>query len=537
MKKYILLLNALFVTLALWAVPARPGGRQVTQPDGSTITIYQHGDEFFHYTTLEDGTWVAKDADGFYRKTEPLTKEQFAQRQARAKRKVASQTQGYPLNLVERGLVILVNFKDVKFQEENTREAYDRMLNGDNYDEYGGIGSAKQYFQDQSRGQYNPQFDVIGPVELPENMAFYGGNDAYGEDKNIPSMILKACGEADTQFGVDFTKYDNNNDNEVDFVFFLYAGYGEHDSPDENTIWPHAFWLYEGYGRRFYVDEKRINTYACTSELSWDTKERAGIGTFCHEFSHVLGLPDLYEVTYTANIKTWGAWSLMDYGSYLNNGTTPPNYSAQERFFLGWLKPTILNKAQTIQLGNIVSNAACIITADGTHNLIGNDPKATTYFLLENRQQTGWDVGLPGHGMLVTRVQYSYKAWFDNAPNSSAIQRVDIIEADGKSGYSRNWANGKPGDAFPTGAQEYKPFTNYPITNITEENGIITFDFMGGGEENVLDGIEDIFPEEEKIIAIYNLLGQPQTTTELSELTQGIYIIRTNKTTKKIAIR
>ncbi len=532
MKKITYTLLSLLIATAAMAVPAKPGGITYTQPDGTTLTIFQHGDEFFHYTTLADGTWVERQADGFYREIEPLTKEQVAQ--AQSKRKVASQIQkAYPLNLVERGLVILVNFKDKKFEAENTQEAFHNMLNGDNYTDHGSIGSAKQYFIDQSRWQYVPQFDVVGPIDLPQNMAYYGGNDRYGNDKRIDSLIMQACRAADPF--VDYSLYDNNNDGEVDFVFFIYAGYGENDSDNANTIWPHAFWLHEGYGIPFKVDNKYIDTYACTSELTYETKKRAGIGTFCHEFSHVLGLPDLYEVTYTDDIKTWGDWSIMDAGSYLNNGTTPPNYSAQERFFLGWLKPTILNKAQTIQLNNVFTNTACIITADGTHNLIGNDPNATTYFLLENRQKKGWDVGLPGHGMLITKIQYNYNAWFDNAPNSGKIQRVDIIEADGKSDYNARTAYGKPGDAFPTGSNKYTAFT-YPITNIKEENGLITFDFMGGGELNVLDDIENILPEEEKIIAIYSVLGQLQGTTDVTQLTPGLYVIKTTHSTKKIHV-
>ncbi len=518
---------------SLQAKPAYRGAIEKQQPDGTTITIYQHGDEFFHYTTLADGTWVAKQADGFYKAIPAMSKAEVERKRMQSpKMRITEQTQqAYPLNLAPRGLVILVNFQDVKMDAiNNTREVFDEMLNGDNYTANDANGSARQYFIDQSRGQYQPQFDVVGPVTLPYNMAYYGSND----DANMPSLVKKACALANREWNVDFTQYDNNNDGVVDFVFFIYAGFGQADSDIEETIWPHAHWLYNnGYGQRFYVDDKMIDMYACGSELSYTTKKRDGIGTFCHEFGHVLGLPDLYALD--AYMKNLGKWDIMDYGSYNDNGNTPPNYSAYERFFLGWLKPTILNSAATIQLADVATNAACIVTQTGTHNLIGNNPDATEFYLIENRQQQGWDEHIPGHGMLISKIQYNYNIWVANTPNSGSGKCVDLIEADGQDDPSKYYY-GKANDAFPHGATEYTMFNKYPLTNITEKDGIISFDFMGGGEENVLNNLEDMQVVDEQILAIYNLFGQQQPTTDISSLTSGIYIIKTNKTTKKISI-
>ncbi len=543
---YTLLISTL-VSSVLLAKPAYRGAIEKSQPDGTTITIYQHGDEFFHYTTLEDGTWVERQADGFYRTIPALSQEQInTRRQASPLLRVTEQTQeAYPLNIAPKGLVILVNFSDTKMEATNTQADFHRMLNDANYKDNGAYGSARQYFIDQSRGQYQPQFDVIGPVTLSKPMTYYGENDVTGNDSHLEELVYDACILAD-ELGADFSLYDHNNDNKVDFVYFIYAGYGEADSGEPNTIWPKMNWLTRA-GITLELDNKLIDNYACGSERNYTTKKRDGIGTFCHEFSHVLGLPDLYT-TNGANHKTMGRWDILDYGPYNDNGNTPPSYSAYERFFLGWLKPTILNDSSTITLYELQQhNIACLIAEKGTHNLIGNDPNPTTFFLLENRQQEGWDKFIPGHGLLITKVRYMARLWYQNSVNNTPTRMsVDIIEADGNAPAHEFDANGdivdmgyfgKPTDAFPAGATEYTPFKDYPITNIVEENGLITFDFMGGGELNVLDDIENIMPEEEKIIAIYNLLGQPQNTTELSELTPGIYIVRTNQTTKKIAIR
>ncbi len=557
--RFFTLISALIFAVSLTAKPAYRGGIEKVQPDGSVITIYQHGDEFFHYTTLEDGTWVARNTGGFYEAIPALSREQIAVRRQQSSRfrKTEQIQQAAPLNIAPKGLVVLINFSDTKMQSGNTRDVFDRMHNAPDYRDNGAYGSARQYFIDQSMGKYQPQFDVVGPVTLPKKMSYYGSNDATGNDKmnQVAEMVQDACKLAD-KAGVDFSQYDNNNDGMVDFVYFIYAGYGEADSGIAETVWPHMYWLYEGNGITLTLDGKKINTYACGSELNYGTKKRDGIATFCHEFSHVLGLPDMYT-TDGSNHKTLGMWDILDYGPYNNDGNTPPSYSAYERFFLGWLEPTILNSASTVTIPELQSsNAAGLIAKDGTHNLIGNDPNPTTFFLLENRQQTGWDTYIPGHGMLITLIRYRYDMWvrYNNVNNTPSRMGVDIIEADGEapaySGYLDGYF-GKLTDAFPHGATEYTPsyyaagtgdnvFDNYPLTQIVEEGGQITFDFMGGGTPTNLkdpNAVSDIVLGEEEVVAIYNLLGQLQQTTDINELTSGIYIIKTTHTTKKVSIR
>lgn len=544
MKRLSVLVLFFAIAVAVWAIPARKTGIVITQPDGSEITVYQHGDEHFHWQTNGKGEWLKLDTDGFYRVTKALSDEQIETRR-NASPKHAAQA-AYPLNVAPRGLVILVNFADVAFETEKAE--MDSMLVGENYTRnysysYKGKtyninsqGSARQYFQDASNGQYNPQFDVIGPVTISKDMAYYGKNDSYGNDMYADKMVSEACKLADTEFDVDFTQYDNNNDGYVDFVFVIYAGYGEADGGAANTIWPHA-WNLLSAGTQCKVDGKTVDLYACGNELDNHTKHHTGIGTFCHEFSHVLGLPDLYEtdVNNTHNKKTLGSWDIMDYGPYNNESNTPPMYSAYERFFMGWLQPRLIIEPENIVLEELNSTqTALLISTTDQHNLVGNDPNPTSFYLLENRQQEGWDTYLPGHGLMLTKIQYSYTRWYQNTVNNSSSKMgVDLIEADNKTPTSsQNGYDGKAKDLFPAGATSYTKIADHAIEEIEEIDGVITFKYKGGVEDPGTAVNNTIV--NQNVIAIYNILGQKQTTTSIEDLTSGTYIVTTPSGSYKI---
>jgi M6 family metalloprotease-like protein len=523
------------ISIIASAVPARRTGKTATQADGSEIMVYQHGDEHFHWQTNEKGEWIELKHDGFYHVVEALSHEQIEARRALSIRR--AQYAEYPLNVAPRGLVLLVNFADVAFETEKAE--MDSMLVGENYTRtysytYRGKtyninsqGSARQYFQDASNGQYNPQFDVVGPVTVSKSMSYYGKNDSYGSDMYPDKMVSEACKLADTVFNVDFTQYDNNNDGEVDFVFVIYAGYGEADGGASTTIWPHS-WQLSAAGTRCEVDGKTVDLYACGNELDYYSKMHTGIGTFCHEFSHVLGLPDLY-VTNTASHTTMNEWDIMDYGPYNNEGNTPPTFSAYERFFMGWLQPRLIIDAENVELKELQeNNEALLISSTDQHNLIGNDPDPTTFYLVENRQQKGWDEHLPGHGMMLTKIQYNYNRWYQNSVNNTSSKMgVDLVEANGKASNS-----GKATDLFPAGATTYTKITDHAIEAIEEVDGVIKFKYKGG-VENPDTAIEDI-EKTADIIAIYNILGQKQTTTNIEDLTTGTYIVVTPSTSHKI---
>lgn len=537
MKRIALLFAACIAISGLSAKPAYRGPRPAIMYDGTAVQVYHHGDEFFHWVTLEDGTWVERLADGSYITTTALNDEQIDARRQSAKRHMPRAThKAYPVNLAPRGLIILVSFKDRAFA--TSKVTIDSMMNGKDYSrsysyiEQGKVlnimaqGSAWQYFRDASMGQYSPKFDIAGPVTVSQNMKYYGANDSQGNDVRAEAMIKEACQLANSQCGVDFSVYDNDNDGAVDFVYVIYAGYGEADTDDENTVWPHSYWL-SGAGYDLTLNGKQIDLYACGSELNGTSKLYDGIGTFCHEFSHVLGFPDLY--TTVSRHKTLGAWDILDYGPYNNNGNTPPSYSAYERFFAGWLTPELLTEAKQVHLENLTTgNKAYLISTTNQHNLIGNDPNPTSFYLLENRQQTGWDCYIPGHGLMLTKINYSYDSWEGNTVNDKkTAMGVDLIEADGKTAYS--YYDGKPGDLFPAGASQYTQIPNHSITDITETGDVVYFN------HNMPTALpSDPLQDNEQILGIYTLTGISAGPAE--SLPQGVYIVRTTHETKKIII-
>lgn len=438
------------------------------------------------------------------------------------------------LKLIPRVPVIMVEFSDFSFTR--TRAQVDSLFNAVNYNEVfphaTAKGSIRQYFCDQSMGQFQPQFDIYGPVQVRESCC--ANFSSYSKVRN---MTKEACQLADSL--IDFSQYDADGDGKIDLVYIYYAGFGKNDatyiadslvSNKNELIWPH--WSTTS-GATF--DGKQIRDYECANELDgyW-TKSMsrvypAGIGVAIHEFCHALGLPDLYPTNGTSyNFRHIGAWDIMDYGNYSDEMFCPPSLSAYERWFLGWLTPTLLNSPQNVSLEYIGdTNQAYLITLDG-QPLSGAHATTQPYYLLENRQKRKWDSGLVqghdilGHGLMITRVEYSPSAWSGLSVNNDPDhQRVQLILADNN--YSYNDANwyGKATDLFPAGATEYTGIEGFPITDITEtEDGVIRFRFMGGDSIGT-SNISTLAPQEpirkelrngQVVIIrgekIYNLIGQ-----------------------------
>ena len=348
MKNTLFLTLCLFLSTSLFAMPAKKGIYKTTAEDGTEVMIQKFGDEKFHYTTDLNGLWLRQNADGNYAKAEVLNAKQITERRESMRRVRKAHQHGVQRVMPPRVLVILAAYSDRSFKDGNSQTAYDDLFNGANYTFNGATGSVQKYFSDQSYGQYVPLFDVVGPVTLPETQNYYGKNDDYGDDQHAEQMIADACKKADEQFDINFAEYDADGDGYVDCVYVIYAGKGEADSPQEDAIWPHNARIEDSWDdMECIVDGKRVNVYVCSSEHD-DNGYREGIGTICHEFSHVLGLPDLYD-TNDGEQKTLGEWDLMDYGGYNNLGRTPPSYSAYERFYMGWVEPIPLNPDEPSQ--------------------------------------------------------------------------------------------------------------------------------------------------------------------------------------------
>ncbi len=519
-------------SLESFAVPAYPYPVTVKQPDGTTLSTILKGDEFYHYHTTADGIPIVKNEKGIFNYAKidiqgnkidtrikardaalrspaerNLIREMAAtpdfsaiNKQKRVLRKSPASAEMSPPNKFPktgspRSLVILVNFADISFVTPNPQAAFTDLLNKEGYNANGGTGSARDYFKDNSMGTFTPQFDVVGPFTLPQPHSYYGENNSNGDDKDPIQMIVDASRLAN-EAGVDFTVYDSDNNGIVDNVFVYYAGHNEAEHAPDSRVWPHRWGIYPtsmynggnyaGTVASVTFDGKRIEDYATTSELRGNSgSSMAGIGTFTHEFGHVLGLADMYA-TNGATHHTLSDWNIMDAGAYLNAGRTPPAYNSFERFQLGYLTPTILKTAIDVMLNPLLtSNQAYLISATETHNLNPTVPSPSEFFLLENRQKTGWDAYLPGKGMLIYRINWSANDWNYNQPNNDPNRMgVDIMEADGVAN-----ENTLPADPFPgtNNVQNFTPvlrngtvLTQQPITYIREQNGVISFRYKGG---------------------------------------------------------
>lgn len=408
------------------SVPAKRGvWRTVTLSNGLTIKARLCGDEHAHWWQAEDGSCFDVDSLGKGKAVVPqelmskARSRMAARRQAarRANAKKASQRIATNGNTGKfqgqrHGLIILVNFADSKFNTSKfgpTQTLYSRIANEANYGENNFKGSISDYFKAQSGGQFLLDFDVAGPVTLPYGYSYYGQNDDDGYDKRPTKMVKEACQAVDGS--VDFSKYDWDGDGEVEEVFVVYAGNGEHDTTNQpSLIWPHMDNL-ANYGEQLTLDGVTINTYACASELNSD-KTLSGIGTFCHEFSHCMGFPDMYDTASDGNNFGMGSWDLMDYGSYNGDGYVPAGYSGYEKMVCGWTTPIELDKPMTV-------NGMERLADMGQTYIIYNKGNRNEYYILENRQQSGFDKHLPGSGLLIERVDYDKDIWEWNAVNTT----------------------------------------------------------------------------------------------------------------------
>lgn len=410
----------------------------------------------------------------------------------------------FPLLGEQKGLVILVEYQDEKFRYADF-DYFDRMLNEEGFSDYGSLGSARDWFIYNSNGKFLPEFDVFGPVELPYERSYYGKNDAYGTDKNPHMMAVHACEILDDK--IDFSQYDRDGDGVIDNVFLFYAGLGEHDSKETDAVWPHSWDVAVATHDREYVfDGVKLSHYACACEYPNGYKRPDGLGTFVHEFSHVMGLPDLY-VTISSTGFTPGEWDTLDTGSYNNDGLTPPNYSSFEKTALGWIEPKPFHQGEIILPDFSESDIVYVLPTE----------KSNEFFFFENRQQYGNDRFIPGHGMLVWHVDYKKDIWEANEVNNiSSHQNVDLVEADNIRSEATRHGDSFPGtnnvtefgfETTPTLASWNKKRLDYEINSITEtEEGIVKFNAVAC--DNNGEGSVAVIETEQKSGNYYDLMGR-----------------------------
>lgn len=586
MKKFGPLYTCIFILSGIlngYGLPAKPGVIQAVQPDGSIVYITQEGNAKGKRILSADGYVLTTDSLGFYvfadkdskgniiptkiREINPETRSantEYQLSKIKQKNIVDSyisnpekdiskiETRGiglgetkFPSSGEHRALVILVEFYDLGFTIPNPKNYYDRMLNEPGFSDYESTGSARDYFISNSNGIFVPQFDVYGPVVLSRFYSYYGKNNYWGNDSNAQGMVIEACELLDPE--IDFSIYDRDKDGLIDNVYFFYAGYGEADGGGANTIWPHSWDISQAVLRPYVFDGVRLDHYACSNEIQMlDEFMPDGIGTFCHEFSHVLGLPDLYSTTYNSAFTPF-TWDILDHGSYNNFSRTPPNLSSYSRYALDWLEPEILSEGEFELLPLSESNQAFIV----------NTEKENEYFLFENRQQIGFDEYIPGHGMLIWHIDFDMKKWMNNTVNNTpAHQNVDLIEANNKKVLSQIGNASFPGGGNITefSCQTVPAFVNWRkeamplrIYNISEnENGTVTFSVENcpaASIENIEDTPQGLYVNGNSVsvtgkCTIYSIDGRKVADLNNSacRLHPGIYVCRLEEGVKKLLI-
>lgn len=484
--------------LVAHALPARPGLVPMQQPDGTYAMVRLIGDERAHailsaddtrLLTVDTRTGALTDAGEFSATRWEATRAAAHARLAHAPRQRAS-LNTYPSHGSQRAIAILVEFPETdehpqgrRFEMEDPRQLFDDMLNKPGYSHQGATGSVHDYFHASSDGQFDLTFDVYGPVTMEKDYTFYS-TKINGEDLNAWNMAMEGCRAIDDQ--VDFTQYDRDGDGIIDNVYIFYAGPGAATGGDPATsVWQHASDVEKITGQHFEFDGVRLNHYACSNEYrdvrndltGAVTRQTEGIGTVCHEFSHVMGLPDLYDTRGRGTV-TPGTWSLMDTGCHLNDSRTPPLYSAYERAEMEWLK---------LRTGGTVPETVTLQPLGAVSAGYRIDCNAVDeYFVIENRQQSGWDAYLPGHGMLIWHINYMADYWKANQVNTlPGSPGADIVRANGNTDYSQMDANTFPGasrvtsftdEGYPNMRSYNGTRTNAPITDIREAGGVVTFE-------------------------------------------------------------
>ena len=441
MKKLCLFFLLACLSTVLWSVPAERVLRRLPMADGTWVQARLVGDEHYAWFETPEGRILEETDAGYVFSNDDADAVRATARKARrmAVRRMGSQSSA-PLPALgsPRIPVVLVSFSDSVFHVKETDEellAYYNLYcngtrDGQHYTAHGSDGAIRDYYEDQSRGAFSPEFVVVGHVRLDNPESTYGRNTSSkkrGSDADFSGFCRDAITKAMSEFDVDWSQFANRGYNRVDMVLFIFAGCGEHNGGASSALWPK--WKTLG----FQVNGVTFYSGLCSSEnrpkMNGDgyvtSVKPEGIGVLCHELNHALGLPDFYDINY----KGFGmdVWSIMDYGQYAGNTYTPVAMTAYEREFMGWETMQELTTAGWLTLEPTATT--------GKGYKIVNPANANEYYIIENRQAVGWDRAVCdfGHGLMVTHVDYDAGKWSGNTVNTDvAHQRMTIIAANNR---------------------------------------------------------------------------------------------------------
>ncbi len=517
----LVLLTLLVVSVeTTFAIPAYPFPVEYKQPDGTVVTVQLRGDEFIRNAYSVDGYTLMLNSEGGYEYAildaqQNLTPsgvlaQDMAERSFQAqqflgrvqkglsysaeqmsmlkqieamKKKEAAAKKAFPTSGSRKLVCVLIGFQDLKFTK--TKKDFDNLFNQVNYSTGGASGSVKDYYAENSHGKLDLSVTVAGPYVAANKMSYYGGNNVNNNDANPRALASEAVKLADAD--VDYADFDNDGDGSVDGIYVIYAGYGEEAGASSDAIWAHA-WSFP----TVILDGKRLNRYSCSAELRGNRGSGISrIGVICHEFGHVLGAPDYYDTNYGTGgrFSGTGSWDIMAGGSWNNGGATPAHHNVYTKVKIyNWATAKVLSSKQKVTLKNVVDNNT------GFYQI--NTKTKGEYFIIENRQQKGFDLKIPGHGMMIYHVHSGVGA-VGNSINATYPQRMYPVCASASedpnsspSSYGSINSGGCPfpgtskGGSFtdtstPSSKSWAKENTEKPITNIKESNGVVTFDFMG----------------------------------------------------------
>lgn len=337
-----------------------------------------------------------------------------------------------PLTGTVRVAVILADFPDKPMTADN--EHFEKL-----FFSLGELphGSVRDYYREVTHGLVDIVGEVIGPVRLPQELSWYA-NDNFGigrptGEPRAQLMARDAAVSADPL--INYAPYDNDGNGFVDAFIVLHAGPGGEVTGNPGDIWSHKWVLPNAYN----ADGARIYGYLTIPE-------DARIGVCAHELGHLLfGFPDLYDVD--GSSEGVGNWCLMGAGSWGGDGDVPTHPSAWCKIQQGWAKAVNVTGDGTLSIPDVKNSFE-------VHRLWTDGRPGKEYFLVENRQRTGYDVSLPAPGLQIWHVDEGQP---DNTNENHYM--VGLVQADNRRDLEWATNRGDEGDVYPgsTGNSTFGP--------------------------------------------------------------------------------